>query len=67
MPGLSQIFNKLNNYNYTDQYVDMIKNYLRNERVKNSKLKKIIFFYNFTCCMAYLFVQHFSFCWFSCF
>ena len=35
MPGLTQLFNKLNNYNYTDQYVNMIRNYLRSRGTAN--------------------------------
>ena len=35
MPGLSQIYNKLNNYNYDDQYVNMIRNYLRSRGTPN--------------------------------
>ena len=34
-PALNQIYNKLNNYNYTDAYVDMIKNYLRSRGTAN--------------------------------
>ena len=35
MPGLSQIYNKLNNYNYNDQYINTIKNYLRSRGTAN--------------------------------
>ena len=34
-PALSQIYNKLNNYNYDDGYIDDIKNYLRSRGTAN--------------------------------
>ena len=42
-PKLSEIYNKLNNYNYNDQYLNIIKDYLRTRGTAN-----VIFPANFT-------------------